>query len=326
MSYQRLSKPRFYMDNCNWVASRGVSRNSIININSGAGSMPLNSGYTKYQMIDMSPRNYASFDTTSESDTISIRIDCGYGLTQNFVAIMGHNLKTAEGKIRVAYHPSAAITTVGGGTAVSLTEVLNGDVSGDYATPDTDNDTILTFSDNASRYWVVEIDVTAVGAYTADVEIGQIVFGEYYTANVSPDLNVTKATILDDVTVRESAGGRRFASAGWLQGGTTEYSPFRSDTYVRQPSGREAIDFSFSYMDDTDIYPADRSNADDSTNFLDEVVSKCSMNMIPFIFSLDSTSTVEGDFMYGRFSQNSFATLRQAYQVDSFSLRVEQEF
>jgi len=106
------------MDNFNWLASRGKSRNSMIDIVSGAGYVALNSGYTKYQMFDMNPLNQASFDSNGGTATVLITID--YGVTAmptNFIAIMNHNLKSADGKIRVAHDTSPIVAVSGGTTA-----------------------------------------------------------------------------------------------------------------------------------------------------------------------------------------------------------------
>ncbi len=325
MTYGRLSKPRFFMDNPNWLFSRGLSRSSSIDINSGAGFDDLNTGYTKYQMFDMDPTNYSSFDTNGGGDTVSITIDYSISaMPTNFLCIMNHNLKTAAGKIRIA-HSSSPITTVGGGTSVaSITEVLNGPISVGVATPTTDGDTLVTFDLNSDRYWAIEL--YDVSTWAADLKIGEIVLGEYYTMPISPDIATTKGNTYEGVTVNKSVGGMSFGSASWVAANTANYTAFRTDTYLRKLAGRETFDFQVPYIDDTDIYPADRALPRNSTNLLHDVINKSAMNLLPFIFLADSTSTTEGDFMYSRFDQNLFTSTRVAWGVESFSMRVIQEF
>ena len=324
MTYGRFLKPRFYMDNFNWLASRGKSRNSMIDIVSGAGYVALNSGYTKYQMFDMNPLNQASFDSNGGTATVLITID--YGVTAmptNFIAIMNHNLKSADGKLRVA-HDTSPIVAVSGGTTASLVEVLNGDVSGSYATPAADYDTLLTFASSDDRYWSIEfIDVAT---WDADLLIGNIMLGEYYTMPNSPDMPTTKGTVFDGVNVVKAFGGRSFGVANWTAANGGTYTAFRSDTFFRKSPGRETYDLTHSYVNDTDIYPSDRFRPRDSVNFLNDVISRSSMELIPFIFTPDSKSTTTGDYMFSRFDQDSFVTTMPSANVTIFSARIVQEF
>ena len=326
MSYGRLSKPRFFMDNMNWLFSRGRSRDTYLTINTGAGFIDLNSGSTKYQMFDMSPSNDASFDTGGTTDTVSIMMD--YSLSSfptDHIIIMNHNLDTSGGKIRVA-HDTVPITTVGGGTGVTnLTSVLNGAVTSSVSYPAEDGDTVLTFDSSSDRYWVVEFYDVATWTAT-DLTIGEIVLGEYYTMPVSPDMPVTKSRTHEGVSVRRSYGGKSFGSASWIMANMEAYTPFRTNTSVRKMSGRESFAFSVSFMDDSSIYPSDMQSPSARDNFVRDVINKAGANLIPFIFLADSESTTEGDFLYSRFDSDTFTTDRQAWQVEGFKIKVVQEF
>jgi hypothetical protein len=216
MTYSRMLQPRFYMDNPNWLVSRGLARSTIFSNNTGAGFDTFNTGYNVYQLFDGDPLNLCSFDTSTGTDTVSIKIDYTVvAMPTDFVCIMNHNLATAAGKIRVA-HSTSPITTVGGGTAVTFTEIFNGDVSGEFATPDTDYDT-----------------------------------------NIRPS------------NMRSPASG---------------------------------------------------------ANYLHDVVNKSGGELLRFIFTPDSTSTTEGDYLWARFDQPDFRTTRQAWGVETFRTRIVQEF
>lgn len=325
MSYGRLKTPRFYMDKVNWLFSRGVSRNTALSINSGAGSIALNSGYTKYQPFDMDVSNIASFNSDTTTDTVSIAINLSISDAMTSLSILNHNLDTAGGKIRIAYSGSA-ITAVGGGTAVSgLTEVLNGTVSGGYATPAADGDTVLKFTSATARYWVVEF--YDVSTWADDLTLGEIVLGEYYDMPHSPDMSSTKETEFEGVTVRRSVGGHAFGSALWVGANeTATYTAFRRGTDVRKQGGREVYNFTTSYVADTDIYPSDRKSPGSSANFLYDVVNYAGMELIPFIFATDKDSSITGDYLWARFDQPVFTTTRQTWGVETFSSRIVQEF
>jgi len=326
MSYGRLSKPSFYMDNFNWQASRGLNRNTALAIKSAS----LNAGYDKYQMFDMNPINFASWNVGGGSTIISIQIDLGIaGIKTDSITIMNHDLNTQGGNIRVA--SSAAVMAAAGGTTVQgLTEKLNGVVSGAYpstvAIPAADGDTVLTFTSVSTRYLLIEFDDVASANWAGDVKIGAIVIGKKYTLPISPDMPVTKGTMFDGVQVNQSYGGKAFGSAGWTVANTGSYTAFRTGTAELKIGGRETFDFSIGFMGDSNIYASDRATPRASDNFLADVIDKCSGNLLPFVFMIDSASSIEGDFLYCRFDENTFQTIRKAWEVESFSLRLVQEF
>jgi len=186
----------------------------------------------------------------------------------------------------------------------------------------------LTFSEESDdRYFVIEI-VPDDGDFTAtDVEIGQILIGRYYDApfSVNADFGVGFSW---GNSLNESIGGKRSSTAGWLTSNdsTDSYAPFRRDSYFRRASGREAYDFSFSYMEASDLFPSDFDvlYGVDATYFAD-VLQKLSGSHLPFIFCKDNTSTTHGDYLYARLV-NGFSAQHGTHQIYSFSGRVEQEF
>ena len=330
MSFGRMQTPRCYMDNVNWAATRGTSRDDMITVITTGTGVALNSGYTKYQMFDMDVINQSSFATGTGTGIVSITIDFGStGFVADYICIMNHNLKSADGKIRVNMD-TVPITAVNdpSSTQVGLTEVFNGDVDGsDYATPDTDGDTLLLLESSINRrYWQFEFEYVTT-AWDEDLVIGEIVFGEYYTMPISPDLPVSRGTTHESNNITRSYGGKSYGTAGWVAANEGLYSAFRliTDNQAFKMAGREYFDFSVGYVSDTDIYPEDRQTPlGDSVLY--DVINKSATNLIPFIFAADSGSVLQGDYLYCRFEQNSFDTVRKAWKVESFRLRVVQEF
>ena len=320
MTYQRLSKPRFYMDNANWQFSRGLSRDTALSLNTGT----FISGYDKYQLFDMNPLNYAQFNVAAGATTVSVEIDFGVAVPCSHITILNHDLATQGGRIRVAY--SASPMATGGGSIIEVAqENLNcGTVSANKIVPSADGDTVCSFTTESARYWVVEFE--ALTTWAGALTVGEIILGESYTMPISPDMPVTKRTLLDGVDVREAYGGKAYGFSRWILPNTGAYSPFRDATEATRLAGREAFEFSVGFVNDTNLYPSDRASGYASANFLADVVNRSAMNLLPFVFAADSTSTTTGDYLYARFDQNSFETIRKAWLVDSFNLRVVQEF
>lgn len=324
MSYQRLSKPRFYTDNINWQFARGLSRDTAITV---TGSFV--SGFDKYQLFDMDPLNYAEFDVGGTSNKVSILIDFEVAVECSCLAVLNHDLDTQGGNIRIAYS-SASMSPGGGTTVLGLTSNYNGNVTGSYpntvSQPQADGDTVLTFTAQSARYWLIEFDDVAAASWAGDPKFGQISLGKHWTSPVSPDMPVTKSTAHEGVKRRKAYGGKGFGFASHVLPNTGDYTPFRFDTQEKKSSGREAFNFSLSFMEDDNIYPADRADMDASDNFLADVIDKVYTNLYPLVFQIDSESTTEGDFVWGYLDIPSFDTTRKAWQSESFNLRVVQEF
>lgn len=328
MSYNRIATPRFYLDTNNWRMSRGVSNK--LSIISGTP----NTGSTVNDLTDMKPLNRCSFDTSGTTTHIVLQLDTTNTSTENkfdYIAILNHNLSTAEGKIRVAYR-TAAFTGAGQGTDVTnLTEVVNGAVSGNLATPSANGSTILTFDEVTSangRYWAIEIEDDATFPAT-DLEIGLVMMGEYYDMPHSPDLSVKRTIDYDGVTVQQAIGGGEFANASHFGGDDFSSSvfgqPFRHQTtsYFRRAGGRISYYVKFSYLNDTDLMPSDLSRPYGDTVFHD-VWNKTSGMFVPFIFGADNTSTTMGDYIFARFQDDSLQSTQVAPQIWDIDLKIRE--
>jgi hypothetical protein len=329
MTYQRLSKPRFYMNNVTWLASRGVSRDDMITILSESGTPTnagLNAGYTKYQIFDDNPHDYVTFDTLdgTDTDTVSVLIDFGQAIECNSISILNHDIYSSSGSCRVAW--SATLPGAGGGTGVTTPRsvMVNGSWAGGVIVPAANGDTVATFAAQSARYWLVEFNQS--GDWTTDLQIGEIVLGKYWTSPVSPDLPVNRSTLSDGVQVRQSVGGKSFGFASNIGASSSDYAPFRGGASELAVAGRETFDFSIGFIADTHLYPSDRADIDASDNFLSDVYNKTAMNLLPFVFACDSASTTEGDYLWARFDQQSFDSIRKGWEVESMNLRVVQEY
>lgn len=326
MAYNRFLKPRFYTDSINWQASRGWSKASELALEVGS----FNSGYSIYDAFDLNPFNLCSFDTSSGTTHQVLSIDQAVSARPvTFVAILNHNLNTAEGKIRIA-HDTSAISTAGGGSPVGgTTVVFGGSESGGIVTPDSDGDILITFTESGDRYWSIEFQDDATWSAT-DLTVGAIIIGEYYTMPHSPDQSIEHGFMTDGISVQETVGGKRYANANWVRGNDetyqANYMPFRRATGLRQMPGREYFSCSFSFLADTDMLPSNMKITGDTDDFAYDVFNKLNWQQFPCIFTPDSTSTTEGDYMFGRLAGNSFSLTQQAHNLYSTGFRIEQEF
>ena len=330
MTYARPTSPKFYPDVINWNKINGVAKSTILTDRSGVYL----SGYDKFDAFDLNPVNITKFDTTGNQTThIVIGIDLGtFAHSVDFVSVMNHNLNTAEGEIRIA-HDTSAITTAGGGTTVaSYSAILNAAEGGtsNIIAPDADGDTLYSFTASTDRYWAIEIRDLASFSAGEDLFIGSVMLGEMYALPHSPDLNVTHSFSVDGANITESVSGKRHSNPRWIKANSEtatgdNYIPFRTALGALQIPGRERYSISYSTVDDTDVFPSDLSTLTGDTVITD-LLSKTAWQTLPLIMAIDSASTTQGDYVYGRFMDKTLAVTQIAHRVYSTSMGFEQEF
>ncbi len=330
MSYNRVAIPRFYVDNINWLASRGWSKaTEITERNTSTG---IKAGYTKYDAFDLKPYNILDLDVGGTSTHRLFEIDFGVtsGMPINSIVIMNHNFKTAGANVRLAYSSSPfSNDTAAQGTTATTTGVLN---YVDFETPiAADGDTIFTFTEvSNARYWLLDIypDDLPGDTFDADITIGSIMLGKYYDMPVCADLNVTPFYDYGGNVVTETEGGNKNGSASWITNNDTTgtYAPFTSLTYFRRQAGRKGFKLSWSYLSDSDIVPTD-NGVSAGADFVSNVTNKLAGNLLPFVFTHDSTSTTAGDYMLARLENEMLETPVMAWQkVSLANITVLQEF
>jgi len=198
--------------------------------------------------------------------------------------------------------------------------------------PSADGDTVITFTqENEDSYYGVMFLPEGAFDGVTDLQVGAILLGRTYTTPVSPDMSISTGYNYGGVSVRETVAGKRHAYASWLTGnvndGSAIYQPFARGTGLRQYGGRFYADLTYSYMADTDIFPSDMSAPGiPNTNILSDVVLRSIDGAHrPFITLLDSTSTTEGDFIWGRLVNNSLQLNQVSTNTYTASFRIEQE-
>ena len=339
-----IQTPRFYCDLISYQMSRGKGQDGNYDVLAETGAITGISSGTEADLFDMRPLNLVTFDTTDNTgnDHVIINIDTGDTvLTQGFVAILNHNMKTADAKFRVySTDTESDIQSVNlGGNARAMTEVVNGvpDADSDgtaLVTPRHDGSTIVTFAENNDRYWGIQFEGAQSNTFSGTaMTVGCVLIGEYFDMPVSPDMSVKRSIIYDQVKVLESLGGQWFANmtSHGRQVSATSKSPFSTTTSDLQVfGGRLAYDMKFSYINSTDLMPDeyDTYNPTDDS-FLEDVWNRTNGPHLPFIFSLDGSLSGDGndgEHLWARFAQNSLDMTQVMHKIWSMNLRVEEEF
>lgn len=310
MSYLRSIKPRFYIDNINWLTAKGESP-SITN-----DGESLVSGCNVLDIADMKPANTCSWDTNGNNTDVDIGVDFQNDHVHNFVAILNHNLNTVGAEVTLKYN-------AGGSQISSYSGIINANEgSANWAAPTADGDTIFSFTELTAED-DLNIVITPTGvSFSAEIEIGCIIIGKYHTMPFGPSQG-RGLNFQFPENILESEGGQRYSNIPWTGAPQNSYAPFRGNN-LYQFSGRTGHELLFSYVDDDDILRSDLSAVTDSDTFMHDVYQKILGSHIPFVFTLNSASTIKGDYLFARMFNLSMNEL--AYRLFDLSMRIEEEF
>ena len=345
MANMNIRTPRFYVDTLSYLLSRGMTQNGeldVIATDAGAYLMGTFTTGSEIELFDMNPLNKVTFATsTDRNGHVLVTIDTQSATSKkNFVAILNHNMKSADAKVRIrGSFAETHVDDVDMGSASPMAnpvEVVNADdITSSVVTPATDGSTIVTFDESAYQFWGIQFEGSDGVNFdgSTDLFVGCILLGEYFDMPNAPDLNVTSSIMFDGVKTLESAAGQRFsnmANSGRTHGATTK-SPFTiGNPDYEGYGGRLAYDMSFSYLNATSVFP-DRYESlvhtDDTV--VSDVWNKTNGSHLPFIFSIDNAhaaTNAESVHLFARFANNSLDLQQVAPDVWNVGFRVEEEF
>ena len=343
MANLNIRTPRFYVDRINYILNRGrtISQSCEIQAtNTSNNTVGLKTGSEVSDLIDMRPLNQATFDTsatvTTQADTVVTRFDFAFGsYVTNFVAILNHNMTSADAKFSIGYGNETQVETIGftGGTVVTPSVKLNGTESSNIVTPQSDGHTLVTFDSAGSSDWGIQFQGSNGGNFDGinDLKIGCILIGELYDMPQSPDLSVKRSIEFDKQKIQESLGGQRFStmsSYGKGYASSQSKSPFHDYTSNGARGlygGRMSYDMKFSYLNSTDVMPDDYSSFNDNS-VVDDLWNATHGRHTPFIFTQDGTSTSESDYLFARFGQDSLQMNQVANDMFDVSMKIEEDF
>ena len=354
MANQDIGIPRFYCDYINFRLSRGditqANTFDVMATDTGDNLVGIKTnGGTEAELFDMRPLNLVTFDTAassaSKADGVVVALDV-MGQTSSkisFIAILNHNMPTATGRFKIAASDTKEHIQAfdfGSATAIQPTEVVNGDTidgSSPYeVTPATDGSTIVRFAESDLRYWGIQFEGSNSNNFSStDLTVGCIMVGEYYDMPHAPDMSVKRSIMFDNVKLQDSVGGQRYSNmtSHGRTGSVTSKSPFSTTTVGQHIfGGRLAYDMKFSFLKSTDLMPDEYDTynpTDDST--VEDIWNITNGPHLPFIFSIDNSTSEEGDnaetqHIFARFAQNSLDMTQVMHKLWTINLRIEEEF
>ncbi|MGI9349610.1 MAG: hypothetical protein ACR2OP_07280 [Amylibacter sp.] len=284
----------------------------------------------------------------------------------NFVSILNHNMKSADCKVRIfAGNASNDITAIDGANAdtadinwsnQATAEVVNADdvnVAGDNKSvvvePAADGSTLFTFNASTMRYWGIQFEGVLSDSSAAagngsfddatDLKIGCVQLGTYFDMPHSPDMTLARAIEFDQNKILKSMGGQKYGMATNLGRfvSSTNRSPFLTSLQSNGDSifyGRISYDMAFSYIADTDLIPAIYThpyynNTSTQRTFVQDVWNTTLGNLLPFIFSVDKSSTgdnAESELIFARFDSSKLDMKQVAHKLYNIRLKIIEEF
>lgn len=326
MSNKRIAIPRAYTDWVNWIYASG-KYSVAYNVSLVSSSMDVGKIENAF---DVNPVNWVELSTNGSS-SFKIRIRPNVPTEDyNYIAILGHNIKTATASFRVAVDNSS---TMASPSYPTMTEKYNGTVSGGWCTPASDGWTLLELSAIATSdngYFFIEFqDDDQSGIIGGDIKIGSFMVGRYYDFKTRPNLS-HKIEKQYTNRIQESLGGSRYsikhnyAHNKWI-GQFGRWSLSSEPHYSR--SGRTIFNLSWSFIQDTDMFRAndgtDGQYVADSDTIENSLISKVHGSHIPFIFQLDNTDFGGSGFYLVRMTKHSMQ--QTAPNLWTFSCTLEEE-
>ena len=237
---------------------------------------------------------------------------------------------------------TVTVTTVTNVTTTgSHTKVINAaaDAAAGWIDPANNGWTLITWTDvgttGTNQYKRITIEDDAGGAgsdFDQPVQLGAIMMGEFIDFPNSPDLDVGFNIDYDGTKMLTTAGGSSYASSShfgapswaatnpWVL--TTETG---AEVYkLARHYGRRSYDMNFSYVADTNLFQSNMRAAAgtmvDGSDLYSQFYHKSLGQHIPFIFTIDGTSTSEGDYGLYRLSDGGLNTRQVAHRAWNTSL------
>jgi len=344
MGYNRIATPRAFVDLISFNLAHGWSALANIKALQDDGSTPVTFDTGSIiEMFDMKPSNHVVID--KENQQFYIQYDTEFNTDalgeSSFLAILNHNLDDANAVITIevdddsSFGSATKISTTGNHTKV-INAAAN-DSAGEID-PATNGWTLITWATQTADNRYLRITFAEDGGsgqnFDADVKIGCILYGEIVDWAHSPDLGITTTIDYDGTTLQQSVGGSTYANSthfgqpAWSTTIPWGLNASASSNHVFQYRyGRMNHSMKFSYLNDTDVFAPDQhsttvSNWFDSDNLHASFYQRILGQHLPFLFTIDGTSTSEGDYGLFRLADSGFKSTQVAYQVWDVALDI----
>ena len=318
MAYQNVGTPRFYINIPEWLSSNGVT-----SFSTQFNTLPIKHDESIYDLYTGLQDNSAPSVTENNS------YPC-------FTALLDHSLKDYK----------FLVSDVG-----EYNEIFNWT-----------HDTVFAFngfSIISHQSLPSSVSHTFSVFDAPDPYIGSIVIGVIYDMPHSADIKLTMERKMDGVKRARTKGGHDHAGYKYIKPPSWN---FMSPWEVTPPNpalgylppetsriGRRIWNLSFSYLQDSDMFPmfssigpyqsnhadgtANWSEDDtwhqdntliDSNNFYSQVIHKTNGGQLPFIFQPDKNNNSSDGFAIAKFDQNSFKFSQQSSNLYRVSLKIRE--
>ena len=344
MGYNRIATPRAFVDLISYNLAHGWS--ALANITAlqddDSTVVTFDTG-SIIEMFDMKPSNHVVID--ADNQQFYIQYDTEFSTDSlaesSFLAILNHNLDDANAVITIEI---ADDSSFGSATKISTTgnhtKVINAaaDAGACYIDPATNGWTLITWptktSDNRYLRITFTSDTNATTNFATDVKIGSILYGEIVDWSHPPQQGITTTVDYDGTTLQQSVGGSTYAnSTHFGQPNWSTTVPWNlnavatSDYSFNRRDGRINHSMQFSHLTDTDVfapnqYDATGSNWFDSDNLHASFYQRILGQHLPFLFTIDGSSTTEGDYGLFRLANSGFTSTQVAHRVWDVALDI----
>ena len=355
MSYNRFKTPRAYVDIISYNLANGWrDLDNITTIQDDNSTAVTFDAGSEASMFDMKPANFAQIANTNKA----FYIQFDFGVTSdnlsesNFLAILNHNFNDAECMFKVQLDDDSAM---GSATDVSIssnhTKIINATQSTrsgntQFIEAEKNGWTLITWTQATdNRYMRITFkDTGGAGAnFEEDVIIGSLLFCKYVDFK-APNLDLTTSVNYDGTNINRSVGGNSYANSTFFGEPTWNHTiPWNLSTASNQQTygfnrryGRVRHSLNFDLFADTSLYGENWfAHSDDSTNIADwydsdslhsSFYNRILGQHLPFLFSIDSTSTTTGDYGMFRLANPSFEAQQVSHQFYNIGFEIEESW
>ena len=253
------------------------------------------------------------------------------GVSENLTDESASRAITVQGFTRISTtgNHTKVINAAEGASAGEINPATNGWTLITWPTQTSDNKYLrITFTD----------DVGYGHDFDTDVKIGSILYGEIVDWAHSPDLGITTTVDYDGTTLQQSVGGSTYANSTYFgQSNWSTTAPWNlnadasSHYSFNRRYGRINHSMKFSYLADTDVFALNQHSATtsswfDSDNLHASFYQRILGQHLPFLFTIDGTSTSEGDYGLFRLANSGFSSTQVAHQVWDVALDITESW
>ena len=335
-TYNRYVKARAYVDMIQYNLANGWrDLDDITTIqDDGSTAVTFDAG-SEASMFDGKPANYAQI--AHDTKSFYIQFNTGFSTNtiaeSNYIAILNHNMHDADAVFTVEIDDAsnmASATKVS--TTGSHTKLINADANDTAGEIDPAQNgwTLITWDKQTSNNQHVRItfsDDNGTGQnFAEDLVLGSIQYGEYIDFP-SVNMDITTSVDYEGVKLQKSLGGNLYSTMTSMGAPTWDSSnPFNTTTTGEQSytfkrrHGRVRHSMTMSHIADTTLWASAMQGVEASkfidaetlhSNFYNKVMGQ----HLPFLFTIDSTSTEEGDYGMFRLDDSTLSAQQTLHRM-----------